>query len=249
MSARTQYALKALILVGLAIFLADKLFNGALYYYIAPRFAWLSLVAVALLIILAQSYGVFDRPQESAAHEHDHHEHQDHQRGKASPWPLLIVALPVILGVLVPARPLGTNAAATRGVSTDIALAADTASTLTVVPAERNVLDWVLAMTENPAPDALDGEEADVIGFVYRDPYFAEDQFMVARFVLVCCVADASPIGVVGQWPDAAELKLDSWVRVKGTFAAGEMSGEPMPVLVAASVEPVDAPAQPYLYP
>lgn len=266
MSERTYLALKALILVGLAIFLADKLFNGTLYYYIAPRFAWLSLVAVALFIALAQSYGLFDRsasddaqteglsplPAGSEPHDHDDHahHHHHHEPARRSLWPLLIVAMPVILGVVVPARPLGTSAIANRGVSTDIAVAADAAgSTLTVIPAERNVLDWVRAMNENPAPDALNGAEADVVGFVYRDPLFADDQFMVARFVLVCCVADATPVGLVVQTPDAAAFQADTWVRVRGAFAQGAVNGEPMPVLVAESVEAVAPPPQPYLYP
>lgn len=246
MSARTYRAVKALILVGLAIFFAHLLFSGKLYFYIAPRFAWLSLVAVVLFIALAQSYDPVGARAGPAGHEGERHHDPDHnrERSRRSPWPLLILATPLLLGVIVPAQPLGTDAVAARGLN-DIAFAADAANTLAVVPGARNVLDWAMAMSRDPAPDALNGQEADVIGFVYRDPTFADDQFLVARFVLVCCVADANPVGLVVQWPGATQLALDSWVQVKGTFA----QGEPTPVLVARSVTPVQPPAQPYLYP
>ena len=252
MGARTVEALKALILVGTAIFFADKLFNGTLYYYIAPRFAWLVLLAVVLLIALAQSYGLFNKGQEAegdAAHDHRHHGEAAHSHARPSMWPLLIVAMPLILGVAVPAQPLGTSAIANRGISNEIAFAASAQSTLTIVAGERNVLDWAMAMSDNPDPAAFNGEEADVVGFVYRDPTFAPEQFMVARFVLVCCVADATPVGLVVEWAEADQLQPDTWVRVQGVFTAGARDGRPQPVLIAEAVTPMEPPAQPYLYP
>jgi putative membrane protein len=88
-----------------------------------------------------------------------------------------------------------------------------------------------------------------VIGFVYRDPRFAENQFMVARFTITCCVADALAIGLVTEADDAADLPDDSWVRVEGTFAEGTLDGDAMPVLVAETVTPIEPPEHPYLYP
>jgi uncharacterized repeat protein (TIGR03943 family) len=119
---------------------------------------------------------------------------------------------------------------------------------LFTVAAERNVLDWVRAMSANPDPAALNGEEADVVGFVYRDIRFGENQFMVARFTISCCVADATAIGVVVASEEASSLEQDSWVRVQGTFHEGALNGEPMAVLVAEDITPVEPPEQPYLF-
>ena len=87
------------------------------------------------------------------------------------------------------------------------------------------------------------------IGFVYRDIRLEEGQFMVARFAISCCVADASAIGVIVQWPKAAALAQDSWVHVKGKFAIQTFDGQRTPILVADNVEPTNQPARPYLYP
>lgn len=257
LSARGATRLKALILVLLAIFFAEKFVSGRLYYYIGPRFGWLSVLAVALFIALANAYGIFDSRDEDGDHEHDHghhhasaHDHDhEHDHTGGSGWRLLIVALPLILGVLVPAKPLDATAVSTRGVSTQLTSAADVSDTvLFTVASERNVLDWVRAMSANPDPAALNGEEADVVGFVYRDIRFGENQFMVARFTISCCVADATAIGVVVASGEASGLEQDSWVRVQGTFHEGALDGEPMAVLVAEDITPVQPPEQPYLF-
>lgn len=236
--------LKALILILMAIFFADKLISGKLLYYIGPRFSWLSLVAVALFIILAGSYQLVGKP-----HDDDAHDHEDHTHSKAPIGPLLITALPLILGTIIPPSPLGANAVAARSPANSAAVVGSSEQALTIVPTERNVLDWVRAMNVDPDPGALNGEEADVIGFVYRDGRFGNDQFLLARFTLTCCVADAMAIGLVVQSPEAEQLTADSWVRVQGAFIEGKADGKPTPVLVAEDITPVQQPEQPYLYP
>ncbi|HEC21781.1 MAG TPA: TIGR03943 family protein [Chloroflexi bacterium] len=245
MSQRSIERFKALILILMAIFFAEKLVSGKLYFYIGPRFGWLSALAVALFIILAGSYNMVG--QQGTESEHEHH---DHGHEKTSAWSLLIVSLPLILGTLIPARPLGASAVSSRGIATDLAPEGETSDrTLTIVPAERNILDWVRVISTSPDPAALAGEEADVVGFVYRDARFASDQFMVARFTITCCVADATAIGLVVQSPEASRYADDSWVRVKGTFAKGTLDGQPIPLIVADEITPVQPPEQPYLYP
>src|SRR5688572_29771000 len=143
-SQRTAIRLKALLLILMAMFFAQKFWSGKLYYYIGPRFAWLAIVAVVLLIILAGSYNLLEKREE---HNHDDHDSHDHHHDKASVWSLVIVALPLVLGVVIPAQPLGASAISSRGVSTDVALAsANSGSELTIVPSERYIRDWVRVM-------------------------------------------------------------------------------------------------------
>ncbi|MGQ9814144.1 MAG: TIGR03943 family putative permease subunit, partial [Candidatus Roseilinea sp.] len=98
-------------------------------------------------------------------------------------------------------------------------------------------------------PAAFVGQEVDVIGFVYRDPRNASNQFWVSRFVVSCCVADASAIGLLVQADQASTLTLDSWVRVTGRLGLGEFAGERLPVIVPDTIEPTEQPEHPYLYP
>jgi putative membrane protein len=234
--------LRALILILTAIYLAQNLARGTLYYYIGPRFGWLAILAVILLIVIAGAYHLVERREEG------HDPSQEDERTSA--WPLVILALPLLLGVIVPARPLGASAAANRGITTGVALPnAGQSVTLSVLPGDRTVLDWARLIADNPDPAALDGQPADVVGFVYRDSRFAVDQLMVGRFTIACCVADALAVGVMVEADNAAQFPADTWVRVTGRFRAGEFDGEGMPVLLADTVEPVQPPEQPYLFP
>jgi putative membrane protein len=251
MTQRSLDRYKALLLILMAMFLTEKFVSGKLYYYIGPRFIWLALVAVALLILLA---GAFNLVSKKAGDDEQgapyHHEGAEHSHDKASIWPVIIVALPLALGVIIPARPLGANAVSTKGMLTDVAFDGGSGSTNTaVIASERNILDWVRVINQLSDPAALDGQDADVVGFVYRDPRFAQNQFMVGRFTLTCCVADALAIGIIVQSEQAASLVQDSWVRITGTFKAGDAAGQELPVLIADEIVPVQEPDQPYLYP
>jgi putative membrane protein len=98
--------------------------------------------------------------------------------------------------------------------------------------------------------EAFSGQPADVTGFVYRDVRFdAPGQFMVARFAISCCVADASAIGLIVQWPKASVLARDSWVHVQGRFSVQDINGQRTPILLADAVDLTTQPEHPYLYP
>jgi uncharacterized repeat protein (TIGR03943 family) len=196
--------------------------------------------------MLAGSYNLVE-PRENSQ-SHDGHRHAGQHVERQAIWSLLIVALPLILGVVIPARPLGASAIANRGVTTDIGLAANSEdSRLSIVPSKRNLLDWVREMNTNPDPSALDGLEANVTGFVYRDPRFSDDQFLVGRFTITCCVADALAIGVVVEADDAARFEADCGAS-HGNVRAGDLDGVAMPILWQMKLY-VSGPEQPYLYP
>jgi uncharacterized repeat protein (TIGR03943 family) len=189
-------------------------------------------------------------------HYHDHgHDHADHNHEHRLTWVgALLVLTPIILGIVVTPRPLGASAMDVRQVDVTTAgigsLPAAVRAAQEKAAGERNVLEWNQTFqTTQDAHTALAGEPVDVIGFVYRDERFGNDQFFVTRFVVSCCAADAAVSGVVVEWPEGAALETDAWVRVTGTLAAGQLGDTTLPVVRAQSVDPVDPPQQPYLYP
>lgn len=253
MSLRTQRSLQTLILAALGAFLLQKIFSGTLYWYINQRFMFLVAGAGVGLLVLAQSVWRA-RPARSETHEHDPaepHHHHDHAHASLSGGVLLITALPVLLGVLIPARPLGAEAVANKGLNTGAPLTAASGSAvkLDLAPESRSVLDWVRAYNYEANPAVYDGQPADVIGFVYHDARLPAGQFFVGRFTLNCCVADASAIAMAVAWPAEQDLPDNSWVRVRGPVQAAALNGQPIPLIQAASVESVSEPEQPYLYP
>jgi putative membrane protein len=238
---------KALALIGLGLFLYSRIYNGTLFYYISERFAWLTLLAAIGFIIVGASYRY--RAAQADPHEHDH---AGHQHGNLSWGGLLLVALPVILGLVVPPKPLGAAAMSNREISVgsvSSATAPKTSQLISRPASEKNVLDWLIDFRLSQDPAAFASQEAKVIGFVYRDERFGGNQFMVSRFVVSCCAADAAPLGLVVHWPKTTALTSDQWVEVSGRFQAGEFDGEPMPILIADNVAPTEIPDQPYLYP
>lgn len=260
MNPKTYRTLQILILAALGVFLALKLFTGTLYYYINERFFGLVWFGVAGFLFLA--WILFRARGEVHAHEHDHeghdHDHEDHDHddhdheGKGAQWALFLVALPVLLGLLIPASPLGASAIGNRGISGNAPLTFDASGSLfqlEVPPNDRTILDWVRMYNFSENPAEMIGQAADVVGFVYQDPRLSEGQFMVGRFTISCCVADAFAIGMIVAWPEGADLPDNQWVRVKGPVDVLAIEGQTLPLIHAESVQQVEEPAQPYLFP
>jgi putative membrane protein len=111
---------------------------------------------------------------------------------------------------------------------------------------EKVFLDGLTIMDLYPKEFA--GKELETIGFVYREPTFQPHQFVVARFSVTCCTADAAVYGVMVEDPSALQLKKDSWVKVRGKLELRTVDGYDMLVLKAASIKPVQAPKDPYVY-
>jgi putative membrane protein len=60
-------------------------------------------------------------------------------------------------------------------------------------------------------------------GFVFKDPnILKEDEFVPARLMMSCCVADLAPAGLLCKYDKVSELEADSWVTVEGTLFIGE---------------------------
>ncbi|MDE0024694.1 MAG: TIGR03943 family protein [Spirochaetaceae bacterium] len=244
---RVAAALRAAVVLALAAVLAMRYLDGSLGYFINLRYGWLTVVAMVCLVQLAAAL-LATAPKRARG---------ETEERVSMPWMgAALLAVPVLLA-LVPPRPLGTDAMATRALqigSVPAAAGLGTASELNVgasgVP--RTVLDWLVLFDQETTGGGdlsrFAGESARVRGFVYRDERFPAGTFMVSRFLLSCCAADAAPIGLAVRWPDAEFLEDDAWVWVSGDFSVESFLGERMPVLVGAEVTAADQPPQPYLY-
>src|SRR4029078_12544343 len=104
-------------------------------------------------------------------------------------WKVIaILAVPLALGLLVPSRPLGSAAA--QGAVSLSAASITKATTFTTDPLKWNVLDWLRSFNRTDEINSFKGKQANVPVFVYREGTFPDNQFMVARFAVSCCVAD-----------------------------------------------------------
>lgn len=263
-SIRLQNTLKALLLIGLGLFLYSRLMNGTLFYYINERFMGFTILAVVGLLVVGLSYrysnpqsGQATEPTEHDDHAHNHN-HAGHSHSHGLTWGgALLVALPMALGLLTPPQPLGVAALSNRDMNLQLNGSTQrVASTNSIVrkrekaALDKNILDWWRDFRTVPnANTALAGQPVKAIGFVYRDDNYGPDTFMLIRFTVSCCVADASVVGLLVRSPESAGLTDDTWVEVTGTFVSSELDNWKMPIVAAQQLTRVDVPSQPYLYP
>ncbi len=250
MSPRLDAFLKSAVLAMSGLMLYQKISSGTLAFYINRRFEWLIFAGVLLYLMMAltlawrllQPAAVRATPSPFPAVAFG---------GRATSWAaILLLMLPALIGFVAPARPLGAAAIGTRGIGLQSA-PSSALNTLQRAPSgPRNILDWLRIIGAAGDPAELNGQQADVVGFVYKnDPRFATGQFMVSRFTVSCCVADAAAIGLIVETDQLQRFEQDQWVHVVGRFKVGQFGSEHIPLLVAETIEAVDQPNQPYLYP
>jgi uncharacterized repeat protein (TIGR03943 family) len=268
-TSRVQNAAKALLLIGLGLFLYSRLAGGTLVFYINERFfgytffAFIGLIAVGLSFPIIRRKGAEtdnaqgETDQQLQPIDYQYHDlaPHDHSRDHRITWlGAFLVALPILLGILVPPRPLGAAALETRELNLD--LRANNANLPAAIAAARdhtgpkNIMEWWHTFQATPDLSTLEGSEVHIEGFVYHDDSrYGEEYFLATRFVVSCCTADASALALLVHWPQAAELETDQWVEVRGVLADGDVEGWRPPIVTAETITPIDIPSHPYLYP
>jgi putative membrane protein len=93
------------------------------------------------------------------------------------------------------------------------------------------------------------GKKIELTGFVYREENMQKNQFVVGRFAVSCCSADATPYGVMIDFPTAQSYPKDMWVKVTGTIQNGSYNGNEIFTIKATQIEKIATPESPYIYP
>ncbi|MFJ8260092.1 TIGR03943 family putative permease subunit [Peribacillus asahii] len=84
-------------------------------------------------------------------------------------------------------------------------------------------------------------------GFVYREQNFFQDEIVIARFSVVCCVADASAYGIMAKG-DVAHLPKDQWIQVTGKIDQIKYDGTTVPIIKIQKLSKIPMPKNPYVY-
>ena len=234
------FAVWAMVLIWL-------LLSGRYTGFLHPRF-W-PLIAIGTVIL--EGFLLVG----SARHEN----HSSNQTSGASVTTGLVVLVPVFFCLAIPSRPLGSHYLANRA----SALERPVSLSLTSAPEPLTLIGGVphldlLAISHEPARHA--GHEIVVDGFVFRPDQLTRAQnaetpedspasmFHLCRFAMTCCAADALPLTLPVNWPQAGALTNDTWVRVTGTLEVTGGDREAAPMLLATRIEKIPCPDPPYLY-
>ncbi|MBB6176902.1 MULTISPECIES: TIGR03943 family putative permease subunit [Anoxybacillus] len=100
----------------------------------------------------------------------------------------------------------------------------------------------------NEQIDDMIGKRIKITGFVFRERDFATNEFVVARYGVTCCVADATVYGILVKTDQAAKWENDTWVKVEGIIDETMYRQWLVPVITKPSVTVVNEPEQPYVY-
>lgn len=155
-------------------------------------------------------------------------------------WAMGLIALPVVVVMAFPPSSLGSYAADRRSSALGFVGTGD------VSEGEITLVDLGAALWSEETAAALAqraGSEVSFVGFVTRREGMPADEFLLTRFILSCCVADALSVQVRVVNAPAGRFEQDQWVRVDGAFYP---LGDEM-VVDAARVSGVPRPDRPYL--
>jgi putative membrane protein len=153
-----------------------------------------------------------------------------------------LMLIPVVVLLSLPAATLGTFALGRRpvfGVGATAPSGGISSGTLSMVDVARaQATKEDLAALQRRA-----GETVVMDGFVATNPGEPSDEFLLSRFIITCCVADATETQVRIVDVPAGSAQPDQWVEVTGRiYPLGSQV-----IVDATAVKPIPRPADPYL--
>lgn len=271
MSPARALTLRAVILAVLAGGLVRLVATDAYLAYVKPSMRIPLIISVVVIGVLAIAsanradrlrHGDDDGHDHGHDHDHDHAGHDDGHGHDHSGLPRVgwwLIA-PVVCIALVPLVPLGSDAVGKRA-GNEVSARAGRApadgddlvsSGEPLTGGEVTLLDFVSQVVNDPANPFT--EPVTLVGFVTEDPAIDEG-FVLARFVVSCCAADAQPMLVhISYDRYAGDVPpVDTWVEVTGEHVPAPPDTTPGERILtenvrveATEVTVIDQPSNPY---
>jgi putative membrane protein len=99
-----------------------------------------------------------------------------------------------------------------------------------------SLLDLILYTEE------FNGKAVAVEGMVYRGAKAEKNTFMLFRFAVTCCAADAVPFSIGVKTAIAEDLPNDAWIRVEGHFRFETINEKQILSIVADNILTIPTP-------
>ncbi|MCM8806946.1 MAG: TIGR03943 family protein [Candidatus Omnitrophica bacterium] len=158
----------------------------------------------------------------------------------------VIFLFPLILVCLTRPSNLPTYAALKRGIQTELSISESILRSLqekieTEGKYKKLTIKQILTFAKSK-PEEINEKDIVVEGIVFKGE--EKDKFTLIRFLVICCAADATPLGIEVKYEKKEELRNEEWVKVKG-----KVKIEQGKVLIYADeIEKISSPSDPYLY-
>lgn len=219
--------------------------NGQYLRYVKPSLhPWLIMCGV-VAVVLAVVGIVRDlrmSSQQDTAHAHDGHQHSSR-----SSW---LLVLPVLAIFLVAPPALGADKVARSGDRSAAVQQPKNESNVGFAPlpgeeAPLLKIGDVVTRTVWDDSGSLNGRQIRLVGFVVKG---ADGSSYLARLVISCCAADATPIKVKLDGGQVEQYPPDTWLQVRGEVKPGtasEANGY-APTFEVSQASQVPPPPEPY---
>ena len=209
------------------------LVTGRTYLYLSSRTAWLVPMGAVIFTVAALGRIVTARTTD------------DEPLDRRTAWTLGAITLPVVLILALPPATLGTYSVGKRATFGGSAIGASARD----VTGPLDFVDIGAAQSFPTAMRQLEaraGEPITLEGFVSKEAS-APDEILLTRYIVTCCVADATiaQVKIVGLQP--TDYVDDEWLQVTGNvYPVGR---EVLVAADSANVLQIPVPDQPYLMP
>lgn len=117
------------------------------------------------------------------------------------------------------------------------------------------VTDLLFASEDDTMRPVFESRTIEMLGQFMPVKDSTEGRFQLVRMFMVCCAADARPVGVQSLPPTAAAATQTkkmpeemTWTKVVGTVTFPMENGRRIPLVHATSVTPTDPPSEAMLY-
>jgi putative membrane protein len=116
-----------------------------------------------------------------------------------------------------------------------------------IVVTEKSYMD--ILTTLDMFLDPFVGKKLTISGFVYRDDTMKTDRFVIGRFAVQCCTADAMPYGVMVESANPSQYANDTWLKITGTLGKMNYKGNEIMNLKLEKAVKIKPAEDPYVYP
>jgi uncharacterized repeat protein (TIGR03943 family) len=166
-------------------------------------------------------------------------------------WGSILLIATAVIGLSTTPRVFNSDAAFQRGVMDAVAATRTRPQAFrsATKPEQRSLVDWIRTLNVYPEPDKYTGQNVNVKGFVIHTPDLPDHYFLIARFVLTCCAADAYPISLPVKLEGTRNAyPPDTWLQVQGKMMTEVLNGKRQLTIAAQTLTQTSEPKNPYEY-
>ena len=96
--------------------------------------------------------------------------------------------------------------------------------------------------------DSYVGLKINFVGYVYRVSDLKENQFVLARDMIISSNRQYVVVGFLAEYENAKDFENNTWVNVTGEITKGDYHGD-MPIIKVTEMQETSAPNEEYVYP